>query len=316
MSKKHLIFLAKLAVSVSLLALALNQMDLGQVTTRLELMKGPPLVAATACLAVQAIAIVTWRWHAILRLIYKAVMWMSLARMVVIGLFFNQVLPTTVGGDGVRIWLLSRTETPINVAFRSVVLDRVLGLFGLFLLCLAASLSLLISFGEGTVVLGMIFLSTMGIISIIYAPFFLQLLQWLPFAKLRYQLSTFRKEIQSVLRAKTRLTILLSISVIGHILTCFAVWLTAWSFGIAIPLGPTLAIVPPVLLAAALPISIAGWGIREGGMIFGLGMLGVSSGDAALVSVMIGLMGVTLGGLGGLTWLLSGLRRSAAGSGP
>ena len=236
-------------------------------------------------------------------------MWINLARVVVIGLFFNQILPTTVGGDGIRIWLLSHTETPLDVAIKSVVLDRILGLFGLFLLCLAASLTFLISFGEATVALGVIFLSTIGIISIIYAPFFLNLLQWLPFSKLQYQLSTLRKEIESVLRAKIRLTALLSLSVIGHIVTCFAVWLTARSFGIEIPLGLTLAVVPPVLLAASLPISIAGWGVREGSMIFGLAMLGVSSSDATLVSVVIGLMGLGLGALGGLVWLFSGARR-------
>jgi uncharacterized protein (TIRG00374 family) len=287
MSKKHLIFLAKFAVSVSLLALVLNQMDLDEVASRLETMSARLLIAAVACLAVQAIAIVTWRWHVILQSVYTAVMWMRLARMVTIGLFFNQVLASTFRGDGFRIWLLSRTETPLDVALRSVVLDRGFGLFGLFLLSLAASLSLMVSLGQATVVLGAILLSALGTISIIYLPFFLRLLQALPFARLRHHLATFGEDLRSVLRAKTTLAALLSISVIGHILICFSVWLTAWSLDIEIPLGGTLAVVPPVLLAAALPISISGWGVREGGMIFGLGMLGVSSGDAVLVSVMV-----------------------------
>jgi uncharacterized protein (TIRG00374 family) len=209
MSKKHLIFLAKLAISVSLLALVFNQMDLDQVTARLESMSVPPLIGAALCLAVQAIAVVTWRWHAILRSIHKVVMCRSLARMVTIGLFFNQVLPTTFGGDGIRIWLLSRTEIPLDVAFRTVVLDRGFGLFGLFLLSLAASLSLMISFGEGTVVLGAILLSTLGIISIIYLPFFLKLLQSLPLAKLRHHLSIFSDDFRSVLCAKATLTALI-----------------------------------------------------------------------------------------------------------
>lgn len=316
MSKKRLTFLAKLAVSVSLLALVLNQMDLDEVARRLETMNAPLIVAAVACLAVPAIPIVTWRWHVILRSIYRAAPWLRLARMVTIGLFFNQVLPTTFGGDGLRIWLLSRGETPIDVAFRSVILDRGIGLFGLLLLCLATSLSLMVSFGEATVVLGAILLSALGLVSIIYLPFFLRLLQALPFAKLRHHLSIFNDDFRSVLRAKSTLTALLCVSVLGHILTCIAVWLTARSLDIAIPLGPTLIVVPPVVLVAALPISVAGWGVREGGMIFGLGILGVSSGDAVLVSVMVGLMGVALGGLGGLTWLLSGTRPPATAGKP
>jgi len=68
-------------------------------------------------------------------------------------------------------------------------------------------------------------------------------------------------------------------------------------------------VVPLVLLVTALPISIAGWGVREGSMVVGLGLLGVPESDAALVSVVIGLIGVGLGALGGLTWLVSGNRR-------
>ena len=99
---------------------------------------------------------------------------------------------------------------------------------------------------------------------------------------------------------------LLVVSVGGHLLACLAVWLTARAFDIDMPVLGTSMVTPMILLVASLPISISGWGVREGGMIVGLGMLGVSSADAALVSVVFGLISVLLGIVGGLVWVATG----------
>ena len=45
-------------------------------------------------------------------------------------------------------------------------------------------------------------------------------------------------------------------------------------------------------LVASLPISIGGWGVREGAFIYGLGLLGVPMEAAFLISVQIGIMGM------------------------
>ena len=90
MRKSHLIFLLKLAFSGLILAIVFQHTDVSQVAARLDSMDVGPLVTAVACLAFQAIAITTWRWRAVLHLIYKAVAWIHLVRMVVIGIFFNK----------------------------------------------------------------------------------------------------------------------------------------------------------------------------------------------------------------------------------
>ena len=64
-------------------------------------------------------------------------------------------------------------------------------------------------------------------------------------------------------------------------------------------------LVPPVILAMTLPISIAGWGVREGAMIVALGLIGVSQESALVLSILFGL-GITLAALpGGVIWLFS-----------
>jgi uncharacterized protein (TIRG00374 family) len=229
--------------------------------------------------------------------------------MTIIGIFFNQILPTTFGGDGMRAWLLSRTGAPIDVAIRSVMLDRVLGLFGLFLLTLVSSLIVVLWFDQSVDMIGVLMLSLVGIVIIASVPLILSFSNILKWEKPENFLLRFMEEVKFLLKSRVRTTQLILVSVFGHFVVCLAVWLTARAFAMEIPLGPTLVIVPPVLLAAALPISIAGWGVREGGMVFGLGLLGVASSDAALISVAIGLMGVAIGLFGALVWLFSTPRK-------
>jgi glycosyltransferase 2 family protein len=64
------------------------------------------------------------------------------------------------------------------------------------------------------------------------------------------------------------------------------------------------ALVPIITLMAMLPVSIAGWGVRESIMVYGLGLANVPREAALIVSILIGLSLVTVGLLGGLTWLL------------
>ncbi|KAF0137780.1 MAG: hypothetical protein FD153_1608 [Rhodospirillaceae bacterium] len=65
-----------------------------------------------------------------------------------------------------------------------------------------------------------------------------------------------------------------------------------------------MVLVPPVLLIMTLPISIAGWGVREQAMITAFGLVGVSEESALALSILSGLT-ILAGGLpGGVVWLV------------
>jgi hypothetical protein len=73
--------------------------------------------------------------------------------------------------------------------------------------------------------------------------------------------------------------------------------------GIPMSAVESLLLVPPVILLSSLPVTLAGWGLREGGMIFALGLIGVPSDAAFALSVMYGLLSLVVGLVGGLVWL-------------
>lgn len=305
MNRRHLTFLTKFAVTGLIFVLVLEHTSLDQLAARFESVRAGSLAAAIACMVLQSIAICAWRWHAILGIVYRSVAIGGLVRMTFIGMFFNQILPTSIGGDGVRAWLLSRNDAPLDVSIRSVMLDRAMGLFGLFLLTLISSLTIVLWVDQSVGFEEILMLSIAGLVTIAIVPMALSHSKNVKWEKLKNFLLGFMEEVKLLLKSRARTMQLILVSVFGHFVLCLAVWLTAQAFAIEIPLLPTLIIVPPIFLLAALPISIAGWGVREGGMVFGLGLLSVAVSDAVLISVTYGLMRVAISLFGALFWLFS-----------
>ena len=68
---------------------------------------------------------------------------------------------------------------------------------------------------------------------------------------------------------------------------------------------------PPVLLIATVPISIAGWGVRESGMIAAFAYAGLAESDGLTLSILFGAVNFVIGIVGGIVWISSGFRTSA-----
>src|SRR5262249_59769002 len=77
----------------------------------------------------------------------------------------------------------------------------------------------------------------------------------------------------------------------------------ARSLGIAVGPVAMIAVTSMMTLVVALPISVAGWGVREVSLVALLGLLGVDREAALALSVELGLIGTLLSLPGGLVWL-------------
>jgi uncharacterized membrane protein YbhN (UPF0104 family) len=69
-----------------------------------------------------------------------------------------------------------------------------------------------------------------------------------------------------------------------------------------------LVLVPPVLFLSMMPVSFAGWGVREGAMVAALSAVGVPAHQSLAMSIAYGLVNVVASLPGGVLWLVS--RRS------
>jgi uncharacterized membrane protein YbhN (UPF0104 family) len=80
---------------------------------------------------------------------------------------------------------------------------------------------------------------------------------------------------------------LLSISI--HVLTVVIAWCAVRSILAPATFEQIFLLVPPIALITMLPISIAGWGVREATMMVAFGYAGLIQSDGTMVSLLTGL---------------------------
>src|SRR5215469_5748159 len=131
--RKLLITSVRLFATAGLLWVLAARIDLSR-TAQILGQAAPPLLAAAFVVLLATSAIVALRWHLILSAEAPSPGVAALLKIVLVGMFFNQVLPTGVGGDAVRVWRCCRRGIGLGVAVRSILLDRACGYLVLVLI--------------------------------------------------------------------------------------------------------------------------------------------------------------------------------------
>lgn len=310
---------AKAAVSVGLLWLLFSAYDIGESVGRLAAIEGWALSVAAIAIPLSLFS-VALRWRIILASLGERLAIRAAFALVMIGIFFNQVLPSNVGGDAVRVWRLCRRGVTLGHSLGSVMLDRVISMFALALLVLA-TLPLALRMIADATILAVFSAFVIAVIAGLAALLVLDRLsllvsRYLP-RRLVDALSSLARDSRTVLLDRDRAFAVLGLAILNQLLMVLLIAVLAWGLGIRAPALSFLVLVPPALLASMLPLSFAGWGVREGVMVALFGAVGVAPGEALALSVAFGLV-VLAGSLpGGVIWLVTGNRAdSGAGAIP
>src|SRR6185437_11128864 len=129
-------FLVKAGISALLLYLSLRRVNLDGIGRRLGELDLRWMTFIFFMLCAQT-ALVALRWREIVEICGSKLSLAAALSYSFIGQFFSQVLPSTVGGDAVRIWLLARGGAGWPTATYSVLIDRVVGVSILAILVVA-----------------------------------------------------------------------------------------------------------------------------------------------------------------------------------
>lgn len=298
-------FAVKAAISGLLLYLALDFVNLDTLRGRMSEIEWPWILAAFAVMAVQ-LGLVSLRWQQIALACGTKLSRRTAFLYMVIASFFNQMLPSTIGGDAARIWLVAHHHSGWKGAVYSVLIDRGAGLLWLALIVLACLPWSLNSIPNPVGRITLIAISAASIAGIVALFTIDRSRRWLT----RWRLTRHLAEIASVTwRVLTwrRIGFAVAVlSVIGHFLTALTAWCVARAIGSSLDLVEALLLILPVVLIASIPISIAGWGVREAAMVTAFVYAGLPRDDGLLVSLLIGVESFAMGAVGGLTWVLSG----------
>ena len=257
------------------------------------------------------IVIAGWRWNQLLGILGIHVPVKSLTCVVPIAQFFSVFLPGSTGDDLTRMLYISRLAPGrVGEACATVLLDRFIGLTSVLLLalfCVPWQWSLMSASSQTRwIALGMpsagAFTCLGGAIFFLAGHpthrWFVKRLRFRPGHSLRDEVA----RIWGLLcNNKMLVAIVISAALITQLVHCVIFYLAGVSVGIQSPLLPWLTFVPIVLAANALPITIAGIGIREYLLVLFLGVIihvdGAHAVATSFVILSLILMICLLGGL-------------------
>lgn len=309
--KKWLAVLLKFLVSGFLIWFLLGKVDVDQAMARMRQVAPGTLLLATGVFLMQ-MAIGGFRWRVALDAIGAPLPTLTAIRLFYIGIFFNQALPSSVGGDAVRMYKAYRTGMGLAPAINGVMLERVATVFALVAIVALTQPWFLPKVDPGhRMWIGL----TVGLtcVAAVAGVIVLMLLDRLPEAMRRWRLvrglALLAADTRKIFLRPGPLFRVLFWAALGHINITYAVYVLAVGLNINVTWLDCIALVPPVLLATTLPISIAGWGVRESAMVAAFALVGVPGEGALVLSLLAGVLGLAAALPGGVLWLVDSDRR-------
>src|SRR6195952_5770588 len=135
--RRILLSAAKILISAALLYFALRKANFADLASRINLASLGWIGLAIAVTFLQIFAGVL-RWREISAECGAALTTRQAMRYNLIGTFFNQTLPSSIGGDAVRLWLVARAGAGWRAATYSILVDRAIGLIALAIIIVAS----------------------------------------------------------------------------------------------------------------------------------------------------------------------------------
>jgi len=309
--KKVLSLSLKMVVSLTILILLFQRTDTGLVWKTISSIK-PTIFFICLVLYAADQFLSTYRWAILLYANGLKVPFPRLVSLYFIGMFFNNLLPTMVGGDLVKGYYLYRFSGQGGKTIASIFVDRYAGFFTLLTISL---ISLLFGYPyvKDTPIPWLVILLVTGLFSFSLILWVERLhnraMGWIE----RIRVFRVNERIESFYRAvmvyRGNPGVLLKVfglSFIVQLIGITLIYLLSRGFSLSIPIWYFFLLVPVAISISMVPISIAGLGVREGAFVFLFGRVGVSSHEALSLSLAWFSVTLVLSLIGGIEYARSG----------
>ncbi|HEX2036095.1 MAG TPA: lysylphosphatidylglycerol synthase transmembrane domain-containing protein [Chloroflexota bacterium] len=290
-------------VSLVLLAVLFWKFGAGDVWLTLR-QADPAWLAFGLAVVVIAIAISAWKWQVLLLAQGLTVPFHRLFASYLVGLFFNNFLPSNIGGDVARVHDVARYTGRGEAAAASVIGERLLA--GLAL-ALTAAAALLFNFRDAAPVAGsvtvalLLFGATVGALA--SARVRAALGRRFP----RLQQSVFgrvAREMGTAFGNRGALVRVLALSFVFHATVVLLGWVTFVAIGAPVSLAACFLFIPIISAIQLIPVSLNGFGVREGAYVFFFGSAGLAAPQAVAASLLFALLVSVISLAGGALFAL------------
>ncbi len=283
-------WLVKGVITVTLLVWVVRLADpqaLSQTLGRLDM---AAVAWALAALAL-AYVIAFFRWGILLRCVGMHSPLRTIVPEYLLSMFYNHVLPSSVGGDAVRAYYLTRRGFDLHAVVASTVVDRLLGLAGVVLMsttlwvAIAATLQIggILRFGPVIAVL-----ACMGLLIWVarrMAGALKRTLAGFGSPRVRELLLRLFEALENYAGHPIVSVNALILSIASQCAIVFAYVSLGQALHIEMSWLHYFFVVPSVMFMQILPISFAGMGVREAGLVGLLALLGVDTNQAVALSI-------------------------------
>lgn len=305
--KRFLHIILRFIISASLIIFVFSKIDLKNVLNCLK-EANIFLLAFSLSLHFVGVLLGSSRWRVLLESYGIDVPHKELYRLYMIGSFFNTFLPTSVGGDAIRMYKVSSLTDKRAQAAISVLIERFIGMLILYIISFFSFIFYFNFREEKGLFFTIVFLLSafIGFIIFIISPFSDKIIKTIPSSSLKEKLDKIHYSLKYPLREPKNLlkvsayTTLLQINVVIYffiISTAIKIKLSIVYFFILIPI---------ILTLTMLPITIGGIGLRESGFIFLFSRFGVVPEKALTLSILGYFISLIFAGFGGLVYVFEG----------
>jgi len=288
--RRHWILALRIAVSAAMLGFLLTRIHLSSLLPEGRASTVPWLVAALGVWVV-VVSLSVLRWQRVLIGIDLPAPVPALASHTLAALFVSNFLPSTIGGDVLRVVRISSDNGDAPASFASVVLERLTGFVVLpviSLVALALSPSLLHLGTASHLALALSLFTLVALAGILAATASTKLggrlaghESWPRFV------GAVHLGIERIRRNPRAAATVMVSSFAYQLAVITAAFAASRALGITVGWLPLLAFIPVVAIAQVLPISVGGLGLREGALVLLLGPLGVGAAQATALGLLL-----------------------------
>lgn len=306
---RTLLLAVKLLLSVGLLVYLLQSVDLSDVFA--HVLEGEHTVFGVAVLIYATVVVLsTVRWKVLLDALGATATFKTLCQSYMVASFFNNFLPSNVGGDVVRVRDAAKAAGSHTASLTVAVLDRVIGFVALYFIAAAAFLTggemvrglagarvILVGLTALFIVLGGIFLRS-GLVTAVIKRVGLRRFPWAyeRFISVQTAVNSYRARKAALIKA-------FLLSLILQFLGVAYFFMVATALKIPLDFAACLLMVPLCTLIQAIPISFNGWGLREGVYVVYFNQVGLPRESALAFSIVAAGLVVVLSITGMFVWL-------------
>ena len=236
-------------------------------------------------LAITNFILVCLRFNVILDFLKINFKFSDIVKNNLLGSFINQTPLTVVGGDISRIVSLKKNGIDLTSSFKAIAIDRLIGLFSILLMItifLFNFFQIINDYLISNLITIFFLLGWIGLLLIIFFKFFRINVKKLDV------INKLSSSLIDISKPSMILVKILVISTLANLITILLVFYICLSMKINISFFNCLLIVPITMYFSLLPISMGGWGVREGIFAIALNALGIPVENSIAVSVVLG----------------------------